>query len=158
MENVYSTDWDRTQEHPGYVWNRIRHARRLGGEMLGASIYVIGPGQKSFPYHFHHANEEMLIVFEGNVVVRTPMGEEEAGPGDSMIFSKGPEGAHQLINRSAEDARVMMLSTMVEPEIAEYPDSGNIGVFAGRAPSDAGKPTLAKFIDGSATVDYFEGS
>ena len=51
-----------------------------------------------------------------------------------------------------------MMSTMVEPEIAEYPDSGNIGVFAGNGPGATGGVSLAKFIDGSAEVDYFEGS
>lgn len=158
MQNVYATDWDGTQQQPGYEWHRIRLARRLGGQKLGASIYVIGPGQKSFPYHFHHANEEMLIVLEGRVKVRTPKGEEEAGPGDAMIFPKGPLGAHQVINHTDATVRIMMMSTMVEPEIAEYPDSGNIGVFAGRAPGEAGPPALAKFIDGSAEVDYFLGA
>lgn len=158
MENIYSTDWDGTQDHAGYQWNRIRLARRLGGEMLGASIYVIAPGQKSFPYHFHHANEEMLIVLEGDVVVRTPAGEQEAGPGDAQIFRTGPSGAHQVMNRSEKDARIVMMSTMIEPEIAEYPDSGNVGVFARNAPGSSGSNSLAKFIDGSAEVDYFEGS
>lgn len=156
MENIYSTDWDGTQQQPGYTWHRIRLVRRLGGEKLGGSIYLIKPGQKSFPYHYHHANEEMLIVLEGNVAVRTPEGEHDAGPGDAMVFLKGPGGAHQVINRSDEDARILMMSTMVEPEIAEYPDSGHIGVFAGVAPGARGRGDLAKFIDGSAEVDYFD--
>jgi uncharacterized cupin superfamily protein len=158
MENIYSTDWDGTQDHPGYEWHRIRLGRRLGGKMLGASIYVLGPGQRSFPYHLHHANEELLIVLEGAVHVRTPDGEHEAGKGDAIAFRRGPSGAHQVINRSDTQARILMMSTMVEPEIAEYPDSGNVGVFAGRAPGDAVPAALAKFIDGSAEVDYFEGS
>lgn len=158
MENIYSTDWDGTQDEPGYEWHRIRLARRLGGEMLGASIYVLGPGQKSFPYHFHHANEEMLIVLEGAVVVRTPEGEKEAGRGDAFLFEKGPSGAHQVINHSDEEVRILMMSTMVEPEIAEYPDSGNIGVFSGRAPGSGGRATLWKYLDGSAEVDYFAGA
>jgi uncharacterized cupin superfamily protein len=157
MENVYGNDWDLTQDHPGYEWHRIRLARRLGGEMLGASVYVLEPGQRSFPYHFHHANEELLIVLEGMVIVRTPEGETPAGRGDALIFTKGPRGAHQIINRSDGRARYLVISTMVEPEIAEYPDSGNIGVFAGRAPGGAGKGTLQRFLDGSAEVDYFEG-
>lgn len=157
MENVFSSDWDNSQDHDGYRWNRIRLARRLGGDLLGASVYLISPGQKSFPYHFHHANEEMLMVLEGNVVVRTPEGEQEAEPGDALIFRTGPSGAHQVINRSETDARIVMMSTMVEPEIAEYPDSGNVGVFAGNAPGEDRSKSLAKFIDGSAEVDYFEG-
>lgn len=156
MENIYSTDWDGTQKQDGYEWHRIRLVRRLGGEMLGGSIYVMGPGQKSFPYHFHHANEEMLIVLEGSVVVRTPAGEQDAGPGDSVVFVKGPSGAHQVINQSDGDARILMMSTMVEPEIAEYPDSGHIGVFGGRAPGAKGRPDLVKILDGSAKVEYFD--
>lgn len=157
MENVYATDWDATEDHPGYRWSRIRLARRLGGEMLGASVYAIGPGQRSFPYHFHHSNEEMLIVLTGTVTVRTPEGTQSAGAGDAMIFPRGPVGAHQVINDSGEEARILMVSTMVEPEIAEYPDTGKIGVFAGRAPGASGPASLWKYLDGNAEVGYFEG-
>lgn len=157
MENVYATDWDAVEDHPGYEWGRIRLGRRLGGDMLGASVYVLGPGQKSFPYHFHHANEEMLIVLTGTVTVRTPGGAHPAGPGDALIFVKGPDGAHQVINDSDEEARILMISTMVEPEIAEYPDSNKIGVFAGRAPGEPGPASLWKYLDGAAEVGYFDG-
>jgi uncharacterized cupin superfamily protein len=156
MENIYAADWDSTQDHPGYEWRRIRLGRRLGAENLGASIYVLEPGQKSFPYHFHHANEEMLIVIDGEVVVRTPNGEQEASSGDAISFLVGESGAHQVVNRSDEPARILMISTMIEPEITEYPDSGNVGVFAGRAPGAAGAG-LKRFLDGSAEADYFEG-
>lgn len=155
MENIYATDWDTSEDQPGYEWDRIRIARRLGGDMLGASVYVMHPGQKSFPYHYHHANEEMLIVLEGSVTVRTPDGEQKAQRGDALIFNRGSSGAHQLTNHTDEDARVIMLSTMVAPEIAEYPDSGKVGVFPGRAPGDVGGRSL--FLDGDAVVDYFEG-
>lgn len=155
MENIYSSDWDATEDQPGFEWTRIRLGRRLGATKLGASVYVLAPGQRSFPYHFHHANEEMLIVLEGSVIVRTPEGEEEASRGDAVSFPTGPDGAHQLMNRSEEPARVLMLSTMIEPEIAEYPDSGKVGVFAGRAPGAAG-PGMQKFLDGAAIVPYFD--
>ena len=155
MENIYSDDWDSGATQPGYTWNRIRLARRLGGEKLGGSIYVLGPGQKSFPYHFHHANEEMLIVLEGEVTVRTPDGELSAVVGDAHIFAVGPTGAHQVINDSESDARILMLSTMIEPEIAEYPDSGHVGVFGGVAPGAPGEGRLFKFLDGSAEVEYW---
>lgn len=155
MENIYSSDWDTAEDQPGYQWERLRLARRLGGEMLGASIYLIHPGQKSFPYHCHHANEEMLIVLEGDVTVRTPGREEIAIRGDALIFNRGPSGAHQLLNHTNEDARVLMLSTMVSPEIAEYPDSGKVGVFPGRPPGGTGAES--RFLDDSARVDYFDG-
>ena len=155
MENIYAEDWDMTQEQPGYRWDRLRLARRLGGDMLGASVYLIGPGQKSFPYHFHHANEEMMVVLEGSVTVRTPGGEQIASRGDSLIFPRGGVGAHQLTNHTEGPARVMMISTMVSPEIAEYPDTAKVGVFPGRAP---GSPSgESRFLDAGAIVDYFDG-
>jgi uncharacterized cupin superfamily protein len=157
MENIYDDDWDLVQDHPGYQWSRLRLARRLGGRMLGASVYLLGPGQMSFPYHIHHANEEMLIVLEGLVSVRTPEGERQAGRGDALIFPRGPDGAHQVLNRSDQPARFIMISTMVEPEISEYPDSGNIGLFAGRAPGASGEGGLQRFVAGDHEVDYFEG-
>lgn len=153
MENIYSTDWDLSQDHPGYLWDRIRLGRRIGSQMLGASVYVIKPSQKSFPYHFHRGNEEMLIVLEGSVTVRTPDGEQVAARGDAMSFVTGPAGAHQLVNHTGEDARVLMVSTMISPEIVEYPDSGKVGVFAERAPGDSG---LRSIFDGGAVVDYFD--
>ncbi len=155
MENIYATDWDATEDEPGYEWNRIRLGRRLGSQKLGASVYVLSPGQRSFPYHFHHANEEMLIVLEGEVVIRTPEGESHARTGDAMAFPADESGAHQVINESDHPARILMISTMIEPEIAEYPDSGKIGVFAGVAPGAAGDG-LQKFLDGTAEVPYFD--
>ena len=157
MENVFSSEWDESQDRPGYTWNRIRLGRRLGGELLGASIYVLPPGEKSFPYHVHHANEELLIVLEGEVVLRAADGEHPMTTGDAELFRRGAKGAHQVTNRSSQPARIMMVSTMIEPEIAEYPDSGNIGVFAGNPPGAAAEPVLQRFIDGSAERSYFFG-
>lgn len=155
MENVFSDHFDATAERPGYQWQRIRLGRRLGAEMLGASVYILPPGEKSFPYHLHHANEELLLVLAGVVVVRTAAGEQELEHGDTLVFRRGPDGAHQVTNRSDAPARFIMFSTMVEPEITEYPDSQNIGVFAGRAPGQAGAAVLAKFVDGRAERDYY---
>ena len=156
MESIYGTSFDQVQDKDGYRWSRIRVGRRLGGELLGASVYELDAGQKSFPYHYHRANEEMLVVIDGEVVVRTPNGEHVATAGDSMIFRRGPEGAHQLTNQTDSVARVMMISTMVEPDVAQYPDSGNIGIFSARREGDE-KP-MARILDGDARVDYFEGA
>lgn len=155
MQNIYEDSWDAIEDHPGFEWQRMRLARRLGGEMLGASVYLLGPGQKSFPYHFHHANEEMLIVLQGSVTVRTPSGETVAKEGDATIFNIGPSGAHQVTNHTDQPARILIMSTMIHPEVAEYPDSGNIGVLTESAPGAPGGHN--RFLDGEAKVEYFSG-
>ncbi len=153
MENIYADDWESESDHEGFRWQRTRLLRRLGGELLGGSLYLMPPGQKSFPYHLHHANEELLLVVEGEVILRTPAGERAMAKGDVELFVRGRTGAHQVINRSDADARFIMFSSMVAPEIAEYPDSGNVGVFAPGSDDDG----LRKFLDGAAERDYYQG-
>jgi hypothetical protein len=46
----------------------------------------------------------------------------------------GEAGAHQIFNSSNELLRYLCFSTMVEPDIAAYPHSEKIGLFAGAAP------------------------
>lgn len=148
MHNVFANDWEHTEERPGFRSHRIRLGQRLGGEMIGVTIYALEPGQKSFPYHQHHANEELLLVLSGSIIARTPDGEQEMGEGDALLFRRGAEGAHQVINRSDETARYLMFSTKVAPEVVEYPDSGNLGVFG---------DGLRKLVDGTAARDYYHG-
>ena len=157
MVNVFADDWDVEQSQPGYTWKRMRAGRRLGGEMLGASVYELPPGQGTWPYHLHHANEELLLVLEGAPTLRSPAGERELSPGDAVIFPRGPAGAHQVRNASGRPARILIVSTMVEPEIGEYPDSGKFGLFAGVAPGGVtDERTLEAFVR-DERVDYFDG-
>ena len=47
-----------------------------------------------------------------------------------MCFLEGPDGAHKMVNRAAETAHVLMLSTCRPPAVAVYPDSDKVGVFS----------------------------
>jgi hypothetical protein len=47
---------------------------------------------------------------------------------------------------------------MVEPDVFIYPDSNQIGLFAGSAPGGPKeKWTLSKFLQSNAEVGYYEG-
>ena len=45
---------------------------RIGAELIGGTLYELEPGDRLWPYHTHHANEEWLIVFRGAPTLRTP--------------------------------------------------------------------------------------
>ena len=157
MVNVFDDDWDSEQSQPGYTWKRMRLGRRLGGELLGASVYDLPPGERTWPYHLHHGNEELLLVLEGTPTLRSPDGERELSPGEAVLFRRGPAGAHQVRNASDRPTRVLIVSTMVAPEIGEYPDSGKFGLFAGVAPGGvADGRTLEAFVPDDR-VGYFGG-
>lgn len=105
-------------------------AMEAGGKDLGCMLHEIPPGKHSWPYHFHWANEEAIYVLSGQGTLRTAQGEVAVGPGDYMAFPVGPEYAHQMINRGTEPLRYLCFSTMIVPEVAEYPDwPGKMALF-----------------------------
>jgi uncharacterized cupin superfamily protein len=146
MFNLYAGEWEHERDRPGFA---SRH-RRAGGEKLGFSLYELPPGERTFPYHFHYGNEEWLIAVSGAPTLRTPEGERELAPGDTVCFRAGPVGAHQVINRGEEPACVLILSTLVRPGIVIYPDSDKLGARPGVEEDDLNFPR-------SAAVDYWEG-
>ena len=150
--NVFSDDWDAEQARPGYTWKR----KRIAGELLGMSVFELSPGEKSFPYHFHYANEEVLVVLDGTPTLRTADDERVLSRGDAVVFRRGPEGVHQVRNDSSEVVRYLMVSTLVAPDVAEYPDSGKVGAMA-RPPGQRDRPGLVAVFPLDAQVDYFEG-
>jgi uncharacterized cupin superfamily protein len=148
--NLFADDWDDEHAREGNSWRVARVGERVGGRRIGASLYEIEPGLRSWPYHFHYGNEEWLLVVAGRPTLRTPDGERELAEGDVVCFPAGPGGAHSVENRSDEPARVLMLSTLVTPSISVYPDSDKVGVRPG-VPED----TL-NFLRPDA-VDYWAG-
>jgi uncharacterized cupin superfamily protein len=130
---------------PGYHAAFARVGPLVGGSRLGLSVYELPPGQSICPYHWE-SDEEWLIVLEGRATLRTPDGEQELGPWDTVCFPAGPDGAHKVTNRTDEPVRVAMASTRKEPAVAGYPDSNKIGIWP------PGK--LFRLDD---AVPYFEG-
>ena len=99
----------------------------LSSEETAMYLYDVDPGE-SFPYHYEYV-EEWLLVVDGGVVVRVPDGEVELNRGALMRFVPGPGGAHQIINRGAAKARVLLFSKAALPGITVYPDADTIGVW-----------------------------
>lgn len=155
MPNAFDPDFDADQDRPGFTYRRAKLAQQAGAERLGVSLYEIPPGQATFPYHAHTANEELLIVLDGTPSLRTPAGWRELERGEVVAFRVGEEGAHQVANRSDGPACVLVLSTMVAPEVNLYPDSGKL-LAATRAPGAAGDGFQESFRREDAT-DYWEG-
>jgi uncharacterized cupin superfamily protein len=155
MAKLFDPEFDADQERPGFTYRRARLGRQAGAEKLGASLFEIPPGEATFPYHVHTANEELLIVVEGRPSLRTPSGWRELEPGEVVAFPVGDEGAHQIQNLSGEPARVLVLSTMIAPEVNLYPDSGKLQA-ATRAPGAAGEGFQESYRRNEAS-DYWEG-
>jgi uncharacterized cupin superfamily protein len=157
MANVFEPDFDPSDDtdQPGFVNRRARIGRQVGSKRIGASVYELPPHQALCPYHWQAANEEMIIVLSGRPSIRTPEGWRELAAGEVVPFPRGPEGAHQVANRSDEDSRVLMLSELNGPEVIVYPDSNKTGVLSrppGAPPTDSDVDAVFKLGD---DVDYW---
>jgi uncharacterized cupin superfamily protein len=148
--NLNADEWDRTEERPGWRSKDAWVGHHIGAELLGGSMYELEPGDRLWPYHTHHANEEWVIVLRGQPTLRTPEGEQQLREGDVVAFPRGKEGAHQIKNTTGSSIRVLMLSTSVAPDIVEYLDTGKIG-----ARSVAGERIV--LARPGPELDYWEG-
>jgi uncharacterized cupin superfamily protein len=150
LYNLYGDEWNVTTEHEGFAFKDGWVGARIGAELIGGSLYEVPPGKKQGPYHTHHGNEEWAIVVRGTPTLRTPEGERELVEGDVVCFPRGKAGAHQVINRTDEPVRVLMVSTLLKPEIVEYLDSGKV---AATSPAD-GRLFRARV---GPEIEYWDG-
>jgi uncharacterized cupin superfamily protein len=147
--NLFEGELDERRDRPGFSWTAARVGQAIGGKLIGTSLYDLESGEKSFPYHYEYGAEEWLIVVAGAPTLRTPDGERELRPGDTVAFPEGPEGAHQVLNQSDEPTRVLILSTKGLPAVAVYPDSDKLGAWL-----EDGEWAMFRRGD---KVDYWEG-
>jgi uncharacterized cupin superfamily protein len=122
----------------------------LEAEQLGMTVYELPPGQALCPYHYEYAEEEWLVVLEGNASVRHPGGTDQLEPWDVVCFETGPGGAHQVRNDTDGTVRVMMFSRVDHPAATVYPDSDKIAVWTGNREDDV-------IVHRASGVEYFEG-
>ncbi len=132
---------------------------RIGAQKLGYNITAVPPGKRGFPFHNHHANEEMFFVLQGSGEVRIGEKSYPIRPGDVIACpAGGKETAHQIINTGTEELRYLAVSTKLSPEIADYPDSGKFGVLAELPAGSDGKPQRFLFIGREGdSLNYWEG-
>ena len=110
-------------------------ASPLGAEMLGGRLVVVPPGKRAWPFHGHHANEELFVILAGAGRLRYADAEYALRAGDvALCPAEGAASAHQIINDGNADLRYLAISTMNEPDVIDYPDNGKFAVMAGAAP------------------------
>jgi uncharacterized cupin superfamily protein len=129
----------------------IRLAEQAGAEHLGVSLYELQPGDEMV-FHYHVQREELLILLEGPISLRSASGWEELPEGEVVSFPRGERGAHGYRNDGDVPVRVLMISEMNGPNLSVYPDTNQIGVF------DAGRRAERRFgalfnVD-DAVADY----
>jgi uncharacterized cupin superfamily protein len=145
--NVVSGELDVKRGQPGFAWEGVRIGDKIGGAKIGATLYELADGERTFPYHFHHGVEEWLYVVSGEPRLRAPGGERTLRAGDLVCFNSGPDGAHSVRG----PGRIVIFSAQAAPSISVYPDSDKIGSRPGGE-----HPDNLNFRRSDA-VDYWDG-
>jgi uncharacterized cupin superfamily protein len=153
MTSIREPSFEEGERPDGFRSRRARIGYELGTELIGASFWEVPPGEAAYPYHFHYADEELVIVLSGRPTLRTPDGTRELEEGEAVRFPLGEEGAHQIYNRSDRPATFLAISSSGRPDIIVYPDSDKIGVGE-RRPGGGG---LRAFFRGADRIGYFHG-
>jgi len=148
--NLYSDELGNSSDRKGWRFKAAMVGKQIGGELIGAGLYEVEPGNKLWPYHTHHANEEWLLVLRGQPTLRTPEDERQLDEGDVVCFPRGKSGAQQVWNGTGSPVRVLMLSTLIAPDIVEFLDTGKVS-----ARSVAGDQIM--FGRPGPELDYWEG-
>ena len=131
---------------------------RIGARKLGYRLTVLPPGNKAWPFYSHRANEEVFFILSGTGIVRMGTETYPIRAGDVIAApAGGPKTGHQIVNVSDGELRYLAVSTMIEPEIMEYPDSGKFGVFGGAPPGGPKEQRTVSFFGRySDSRDYWE--
>lgn len=148
LQNYDEFEKDNFQSHDAPV------ASIIGAKKLGYVMTVVKPGKKAAPFHNHHINEEMFLIFAGTGILRFGDEEFQLKPMDIIACPPGGrEVAHQIINTGDEDLRYLSLSTMEPMEICEYPDSDKYAAAIGTRHNSTFRHIGVK----SHQIDYWDG-
>lgn len=157
MPNALDPQWDAEQDRAPFRWRRARVGKQAGSRELGASVFELEPGATTFPLHAHHANEELLVVLRGRPTLRTIDGERTLDEGEVVSFPVGRQGAHRVENRSEAPVRILIVSTMIGPDVVEHIESQK--VYARSYPPGADPPpdAVEVMVKREDSRDFFEG-
>ena len=128
---------------------RASLTERLGLTTLGINVTRVAPGKTAYPFHSHRCNDELFFILSGVGELRLGDVRHAVKAGDVIGCPiGGAETAHQLINTGTIPLHYLSMSSNLDPEVCEYPDSQKLGVWAGG---------LAYITRSNSPVDYWDG-
>jgi uncharacterized cupin superfamily protein len=153
LMNLDQVEFDDVEENGIYTSSRGKISDHIGARNLGYNLTVLPPGKAQCPFHCHHGEEEMFLILEGEGELR--FGDQRYPIRKHDVIAcptGGAEVAHQIINTGKVVMRYLALSTLVELESCEYPDSQKILVSVGKR----GERGLRKMFRAESSVDYYD--
>ena len=83
---------------------------------------ILQPGAKSSLRHWHHNEDEFVMVTQGECTLVQNAGGTVMRAGDCAAFKAGDRNGHQFVNHTDVEARFLVVGTKAATERAEYSD------------------------------------
>jgi uncharacterized cupin superfamily protein len=100
----------------------MRLGDAAGLTQFGANLVILAPGGRSSLRHWHHAEDEFVMVTEGELVLVQDEGEYVMHPGDCAAWPAGDRNGHCFLNRTAREARFLVVGSKSAHEVVTYSD------------------------------------
>ncbi|QRV16084.1 cupin domain-containing protein [Haloterrigena salifodinae] len=154
--NERDLEWNEYDPKPDdTAFRRKELSTAADADDLGCSLYELPPGKRSWPYHYHTANEEAVYVLAGEGLLVAANGEKPLEAGDFASFPADESGGHRIVNDGDDPLRYLMVSTMNEPDITVYPEMEKFGVYVGSPPGGREERTLEGYYRIDDEVSYW---
>lgn len=138
--------WDE-YSHGESFGTRYRQLGEYGGcQHVGVAIEELAPGKQAYPNHYHHLEEEQLMMLEGTATLR--MGDETytLAAGSYVVFPAGQQAGHSIFNHSDAPCRYLVIGERNPHDVIVYPDTNRVSVRL-----------TGEGYNKSATMEYWEG-
>jgi uncharacterized cupin superfamily protein len=146
-----------TQAHGNrFAFRRAFLGPALGLERIGCSLIIVPPGKAAYPFHRHHATDELFVILSGEGQHRWGDERHSVKAGDVIAAPQGTE-AHQLVNTGTVDLRYLGISSSGGVDIVEYPDSGKVAFAAGVQHADFSTATIKFLGKLGEPMSYYDG-
>lgn len=153
IRNVDDADLTHRLREPLYESRIARLGEGTAARKLGATVVILEPGKRAWPYHLHHAEEEMFVVLEGSGSMRVAGEMLPLKAGDVVFIPPGKDYPHHVVNTSGAPLKYLAISNREPVEICEYPDSGKFNADA----SPGGRTDFEVTQRVGEDLDYWDG-
>ncbi len=100
----------------------LRLGDAAGLTQFGANLVTLEPGARSSLRHWHRAEDEFVMVTEGELVLVQDEGEYLMRPGDCAAWKAGDTNGHCFLNRTDRVGRFLVVGSKAPHEVATYSD------------------------------------
>ena len=100
----------------------LRLGEAAGLTQFGVNLVTLEPGARSSLRHWHMAEDEFVLVTEGELVLLQDEGEYPMRPGDCAAWKAGDTNGHCFVNRTDRPARFLVVGSKAPREVATYSD------------------------------------